>query len=73
MKQVVLFILLSIMAHAASAQKYSFTLKGDIINVKDGKVCLYSPVDSVRALLTTDMKDGSICDCAGWQGDDALR
>ena len=58
MKQVVLFILLSIMAHAASAQKYSFTLKGDIINVKDGKVCLYSPVDSVRALLTTEMKDG---------------
>ena len=58
MKQVVLFILLSIMAYAASAQKYSFTLKGDIINVKGGKVCLYSPVDSVRALLTTEMKDG---------------
>ena len=51
MKQVVLFILLSIMAHAASAQKYSFTLKGDIINVKDGKVCLYSPVDRILKRL----------------------
>ena len=46
------------MAHVVSAQKYSFMLKGDIINVKDGKVLLYSPVDSVKVLLATEMKDG---------------
>ena len=58
MKQIILFILLGAMAHVVSAQKYSFMLKGDIINVKDGKVLLYSPVDSVKVLLATEMKDG---------------
>lgn len=58
MRQIILCIVLGVMTHVVSAQKYSFTLKGDIINVKDGKVQLYSPVDSVKALLTTEMKDG---------------
>ena len=58
MKQIVLFILLFFSVHVSWAQKYSFTLKGDIINVKDGKVQLFSPVDSVKALLTTEIKNG---------------
>lgn len=57
-RQVILFVSLVILTNAALAQKYTFTLKGDIIHVKDGKVQLYSPVDSVKALLTTEMKDG---------------
>ncbi len=58
MKQTILFILLGFMLNAALAQKYSFRLKGDIINAEDGKVALYSPADSVHALLRTDIKDG---------------
>lgn len=58
MKQIILFVLLGMVMNVAVAQKYSFTLKGDIINVKDGKVELYSPEDSLNVLLATDMKDG---------------
>lgn len=58
MKQVILFVLLGFVLNTSMAQKYAFKLKGDIINVKDGKVELYSPVDSVNALLSTGMKDG---------------
>lgn len=58
MKQVVLFVFLGFVLNTGMAQKYVFKLKGDIINVKDGKVDLYSPTDSVNALLSADMKGG---------------
>ena len=58
MKQVILFVLLGVAWNTVVAQKYVFKLKGGIINVKDGKVELFSPTDSVTMLLGTEMKDG---------------
>ena len=58
MKQVILFVLLGMGWNILSAQKYTFKLNGDIINVKDGKVKLFSPTDSVNVLLGTEMKNG---------------
>ena len=57
MKQVILFVLLGMGWNILSAQKYTFKLNGDIINVKDGKVKLFSPTDSVNVLLGTEMKN----------------
>lgn len=47
-----------ILAGTAQATNYTFRLQGDIINVNSGTVTLFSPVDPVRVLLTTEMKDG---------------
>lgn len=58
MKQMILFVLLGMTLNVAAAQKYFFTLKGDILHAKGGKVELYSPEDSVNVLLCTDIKDG---------------
>lgn len=58
MKQVILLVLLGILASAATPEGYDFKLRGDIINENTGKVMLYSPEDTLQALLSTDMKDG---------------
>lgn len=58
MKQVILLVLLGMLASAAAPVGYDFKLRGDIINVNTGKVVLYSPEDTLQALLSTEMKDG---------------
>lgn len=58
MKLLIEILLLLLTMQGTKAETYRFRLQGDVIHINAGQVALFSPADSVNALLTAEMSEG---------------